>query len=1035
MSTEVGQVAKEHELGRWTQIAAEIEAWDGDIAAGKSLLKAIRALGKLEMRVDDPRVALLRAARGNIASGETDKLASGPVVYVRLAACDDAVAWPWSTPSRLVQDLYMGAKAGESSKGGKSAEKSPLDASPQRFWKYVYGHAMRYARLAGIVAAMGAPSAKAAREWLHLVFRLRERDFWVPSALVWSELLTGALAKGEDREWLEQRATTLVKAKGDAEKKAQLGDDEPIERHLRTLSMLVAMREGSFCKRDARAWIDAAVVQNYDSTTAVAGALVEAAQYFGGELGERAATLAEYALGRFRDETTKVGKQLSYQAWSPARGLLELRKGVASEDVLALLFDPNPHGNERSPDQLAGDLFDAGVTLRWLAGDPAYCEDVPDALTPELTDAYRRRLLEGRLAQASSVVRAASYDPNDWTERLTRALGALREDAWRASPKTEGVTRLVEAAWLLELPEARDLDWPSVARECGANWIEPTHGKVSEVGWVDVAAVASERKAMSPYFLHRREVDTVPAISGLKGGSAPHVGSKGLSRLLRSRWRRGEEKGWAFDGHLTQQAGNHLVRRLVRANGDVAEQARILLVAISVDNPPEGARTLVEGIEETKGKKQDGLWEHVHEWLPDPALREALEPLVVWEAKRPKSAAACVADADEALAAIASRMPALGDVTAPVKEVGALALVAARHAPRCATSETPEVSSREASWVVSGLDAAEELAATPVVMREWAKRFLVPLERALRVATKTIETHLEAPGVFQGLTTNEIKAHTAAVAAATKADAPLVRCPVLDDDGVRTWSACLASLRKLAEPLPTASEVALDTLAFAIEGWIDEARKNHQRRQEKLEEVDEAMADGNEARLVELLEQDHALLGDGVLRKAGVFFLQRLAFDKARRVRDAWKGPVPSALSYFSPLLFGVVGAPLSAIQTDKIWAPVLEAVSKSATAIQYHCVVWTLFFVSASMLWAELKRGAATLPVVEARKRAVVPAIMLFGLNYAINAFVYQVAPQGDGNHAGPLATVFLWGSLSLFMGVFLGLIAQGRRPMEEGA
>ena len=1017
---------RDEDIQAWVTLDADIVGWDGTLDVGRRLLERLSALPALQggaESVGSPVAVRLQASRKKLLKGAFDDLSAMPDAHLRLAPLVDGVTWPWADPTQLVRKLHLS--------GAKDA----------------FGRGYGYARLAGSVIELGTQDTEGARAWLNLALRLRERDYWVPVALVWSGLLASGRAPADDAAWFERCVKAIRSAKGGA--KPDLGEDDHIERHVRTLAALVAIRQGKVGDSTASQWLDSSVT-NYHTTTAAAGAFVESALVHEGALREQAEALAVRALESLYAAKGNAAKALTYQAWEPARRLVEHRRGAVPEGVLRLLFDANPHGNDRAEDLLAGDLFDAGVTLRWLEGDPDYCElGDKDALPAEFVATSRARLLDGRLKGRDALVRAASYDANEWGDRLARALTAVQPERWRGLPKSERVGRLVEAAWLVELPEAGTLAWQDVVRGVDASWLDPSEGTVKNVGWVDLAAVAAERKALFAYLLHRREVDSevnptptkgdakAEKTSGNDGRSTPPpMTTHGLARLLRSRWRRDDE-GWTTNKHLTQQAGNHFIRRLVRAHGNDAELARLLLVVISIDAPPDDARTLLKRAPKPdkpkSGEDADGgFWSHVADWVPLDDVRKSLAPLVRWEKLTTTTREACIAEGDAVLAELAEHAEHFGsiqDVLAPVKKVGELALAAAAAAP--VARDEP---SGEPVWVVKV--GGKEVPASPDAMRKWTGAHLEPLAKELEQATRVIEKHLRAPGIFGGLSDREIREHREAVSNLGKLDAPLVDCPLLDDDSADSWRRALRALRKLAEPLPTPSEIALDAVGHAVEMWIKVALKNHERRQDRLREMEEAMTDGREDDLMRLIEENHQLLGKGELRKAGNYFLHRLNFKNASRIRDEWHAPVPTTFSFFSPLLFGVVGAPLSSIQTDKIWQPVLKEVAETWMAPHYHLVAWLPLLVSGYMLLAELRRAAASLDVREALRRAVKPLLVLFAINYAINAGVYWVAPQGvDVNPAGMLATVFLWGNLSLFIGVFLGLIAQGRRPMEEGA
>jgi hypothetical protein len=270
----------------------------------------------------------------------------------------------------------------------------------------------------------------------------------------------------------------------------------------------------------------------------------------------------------------------------------------------------------------------------------------------------------------------------------------------------------------------------------------------------------------------------------------------------------------------------------------------------------------------------------------------------------------------------------------------------------------------------------------------------------------------------------------------TQMEAQIVSLPLVTADDALVWRELVKELRLLADPLPVYVEVAVDEVCHAIEVWLDRASRNHELRASLVHDLDDALREGREDDVAALVEADreHDLLGEAMLRRVNRFYLNRLAFDRARRLQRQHpaKG-LRGTVGHYAPLVLGVAGAPLSSIQTDKIWSPLLGSFAKNHASPSYHGTAWSLLLVCLYMLWTEVRRSAPEPAWGVLARRAWKPFLTLVGLNHAVNGLVVLVAPQSDSEQAGMLATLFLWGNLSLFMGVFLGLIAQGRRAAEE--
>jgi hypothetical protein len=308
-------------------------------------------------------------------------------------------------------------------------------------------------------------------------------------------------------------------------------------------------------------------------------------------------------------------------------------------------------------------------------------------------------------------------------------------------------------------------------------------------------------------------------------------------------------------------------------------------------------------------------------------------------------------------------------------------------------------------------------------MREWCKLRVLPLAQAIARASASIVAVTGQP-----FTTPE---HLGQVQRVLSGDVSEVDMPLVDEATAEHWRAALHALRALSEPLPWHVEGAADAVAAAIEQWIAAGEANRAQRRQLLEDFHDAMRDGREDDVIRLVNTHQVLLGKAEVGRAGRFWLRRLRFDQASRLR-AHSSEVPRPLEYFAPLLLGVAGAPLSSIQTDKIWSPLLTEAT-AGDYLKYAFVLVPMLGISLYLLYSDLEKGMSDLRLGEILRRALRPLVLLLAINYGVNAIVWASVAKAEAHDAGLVATTAMWGTLSLFLGVFLGLIAQGRRMVDE--
>jgi hypothetical protein len=995
------------EIDVWKDLHAKIVAWaefkpeSKNIADGVLLLAALRALPPLRGE-PPPEVALMRRLqRSKDVKIGNERYDASQAPILQLIATDSDVAWPWFAPA---PSEPAGLDSGGQAEFRRQLVKRLYGMSAQESKE----RSRALAHVAAIVARVDSPAGIAASHWLESAFRLRVRDMWVPSAVEQACLVVDPASGGATIahlcERLESAASALLlpKRKGRSAGAGAAGQ-EHLGRHVRVAATLATVLAGDsavpgrFAGGDADMWLNSAS-EEYDTLSALVGALVELAAARP-DSASRCHALAADALRRIR---TKFSIVVNYQAWEAARALVDADCAAETmREAMSLLMEVAAPHADRPASLSAGDIYDAGTTLKWM-------------LRRGEAETSVARLRAGRLAGQVGVEHAARGDFASWGDRVAHALRALAPERREGLPRSERLSALVELAWLVEWPEARTLSWAHVVRGADASWLQPTEGEVHLVALADIFTIARDLDALFAQLLHQRPLD-----AARPDGTLP---TTGLERLLRARWLKRSSVGgkvgvWKVHQHLSAQAGNHVVSRLVSCENEDAV-ARILLSVLSADSPPDDARSALSGVE------KDSFWEYVLTWWPNfedgatgSPSHPLLDPLVRWEKERSSTDIKEVLLRGEVLFRdLAVALPTLQPVCAPISRVAMLGEVAWNERPQGTGS---------ADWRVGARSASEPGAqvASPAAMGLWCKEKIVPLAEAVAKASYAIvaitgekfvaEHQLEKVRRLCKETTHEV-------------DMPLV-----DVDTAAEWRAALQGLRTLAEPLPWHVEGAVDALAGAVEDWIAAGEANRLRRNQVVEDLHTAMSDGNEKEVLRLTLVERLLLGKLEVGRVGRYFLRRLRFDEASRLR-AYCEDVPTSYQYYAPLLLGVAGAPLSSIQTDKIWEPLLQE-AHDCHFLKYAFVVLPMLLISLYLLYADVKLRAPNLHFQEIVRRGATPLLLLLTVNYGGNWIIWWAVAKDAALTAGPYATTAMWGTLSLFLGIFLGLIAQGRGMAQE--
>jgi hypothetical protein len=974
-------------LEEWTRLAADVTTWAGDSETGHALLARLAAIPDLDRKSDDATIqalSKLRKGPGQILKALVTPQRNAvpvPAVILRLIALDPENEWPWNAlaDANVLRSFYV----------GEPAEVRALSTR-------VTSAAVAIAPLAGSV------------DFLKQCLRLKPREQWIPASVAVAECLSGPHPEVLAELGLEALCQKPSK-------------DSPFSRrHLSVISTLVsASRNGKFAGRDALGWVNEKD-RNEDDLSAIASACAE--------LGDRRPDLvamlgpvADRALERAR---TTFERTLTYQHAEAARRVIEVFGD--SESAWSIVLRPMPTWKVGPA---AERLFEAHRTLLWLR--------------QRKDDVHTSALLAGPLASAPTVVAATRYydlhhvasgEASEWLPSLANALYMLSDDVWNGSPMLAQATSLVTALVLVRAELATHIDWPKAVAAAGAMWLEPSEGNTGTRGWVDLVGLAAGRGALFQYLLHRGELDGPRVASGTAAKTPARASTPssddpfrpretaGLARLLRARWRKrkpaGHESheaksaGHDLDEHLTGQCALHLARRLAVA--DPVETAKIILAALAADAPGTSARVV------DQAEVEDVLWQGVRDNLPptlDRApLTDVLARLIDLEKKRSPNS---LHDEAAGYRAVTGLFPTLAGVSKATDDVWTRLCEARGKSPQL---------------------AGPGPLSTPEIARKWIKEQLVPLATLLVCASEAIETSLN-----ERLPDKELReTDRNAVASASGDELVVLEHPLLERHVHQRWSEAVVALRRLAEPLPWYVEAALDDVLTKFEAWLEVAKRNAEIRKTLLERIENALHDADEAQLKRVLDDARAeriapdgeprqieLLDQPRVRAIGNFWLRRLRFDENRRLPR--KGRT-SPWTYYGPILFAVFGAPITTVQANYLWQPLIgdpggAPLHDALQQGKYWAVNLVFLAVCLQGMAQDLRRRLAGLAPRVMFSRALKPLSLLFAINYSLSLLLWWVSAPA----LATFTTTLLWGTLSLYLGIFMGLLAQGNRVERE--
>lgn len=182
-------------------------------------------------------------------------------------------------------------------------------------------------------------------------------------------------------------------------------------------------------------------------------------------------------------------------------------------------------------------------------------------------------------------------------------------------------------------------------------------------------------------------------------------------------------------------------------------------------------------------------------------------------------------------------------------------------------------------------------------------------------------------------------------------------------------------------------------------------------------------------------------LGPETIQRINHFLLRRIALSSAMRLRSAVRARVelPHPYLHLGPLLAGIVAGPVLVLDVGDGWTrSFAKGLSWSAASICLVSFLGALGLVVLPLLsaGASLRTGAPgersfDTPLVWRVARVFGAALLTA---WAASVFVLWTTGTIEPTAAGLCLQALYWTPLSLFLGLFLGLVLQGRGPAGDG-
>lgn len=230
----------------------------------------------------------------------------------------------------------------------------------------------------------------------------------------------------------------------------------------------------------------------------------------------------------------------------------------------------------------------------------------------------------------------------------------------------------------------------------------------------------------------------------------------------------------------------------------------------------------------------------------------------------------------------------------------------------------------------------------------------------------------------------------------------------------------------------------------AVEAWLDVQRERADRSERCSEYVRELVAKGDEAAIRKLVDEDRGMLDDvtnDVLRSVGRFLLDHLMFRKAHVHRERFSDRVqmPAVWTYLAPLLVGVAAGSLLVLDVGTAWNDVMPPERTLGWIFMVLLSYGTSFLLLAGGLAARMAASTETEggwlgKALSVGKRVLVTYLGTAAIALVVNAITLLTLEGTEFRRDVPFGyQLVLWTGLALFLGIFLGLIQQGRGLVSE--
>lgn len=240
---------------------------------------------------------------------------------------------------------------------------------------------------------------------------------------------------------------------------------------------------------------------------------------------------------------------------------------------------------------------------------------------------------------------------------------------------------------------------------------------------------------------------------------------------------------------------------------------------------------------------------------------------------------------------------------------------------------------------------------------------------------------------------------------------------------------------------------ALEALLARVLRWGEQRREEARRSAKAAEACMRILDRGDEAGALALVgSEELSLLPAAAIRRLGRFLLDHLQFRPAHRLRGraANRVQLPAAWTHLAPLLGGVAGGTFLVLDVGTAWNDVVGAASplglvvtvSLAVALSFALLAGNLASRMAASSQAPIGSGQRALRICARVFPTYLAALLLATFVSAVVLFTLEGTPsrqQASGAALPFWPQVLLWASLSLFLGLFLGLILQGRGVAAE--